>query len=181
MFQSIPGWWIWFYYICPVAWTLRGVICSQLGDVETIIVGPGFEGTVKKYLEVTFGYGPNMIGASIAALVGFCLLFFIVFALSVKFLNFQKRWASDLLSRDDRCFCRLHKNASKSKQKTIYGTIWYEDSLQCQISPDYLAWEFCGIFSRIFFLSHYAMSKQLCTSSTITLSPYFSSMLRAGI
>ncbi|KAJ6948249.1 ABC transporter G family member 31 [Populus alba x Populus x berolinensis] len=88
---SIPGWWIWFYYICPVAWTLRGVICSQLGDVETIIVGPGFEGTVKKYLEVTFGYGPNMIGASIAALVGFCLLFFIVFALSVKFLNFQKR------------------------------------------------------------------------------------------
>ncbi|XP_011005514.1 PREDICTED: ABC transporter G family member 31 isoform X2 [Populus euphratica] len=88
---SIPGWWIWFYYICPIAWTLRGVICSQLGDVETIIVGPGFEGTVKKYLEVTFGYGPNMIGASIAALVGFCLLFFIVFALSVKFLNFQKR------------------------------------------------------------------------------------------
>ena len=54
-------------------------------------MGPGFEGTVKKYLEVTFGYGPNMIGASIAALVGFCLLFFIVFALSVKFLNFQKR------------------------------------------------------------------------------------------
>ncbi|KAI5603534.1 hypothetical protein BDE02_01G225800 [Populus trichocarpa] len=88
---SIPGWWIWFYYICPIAWTLRGVICSQLGDVETIIVGPGFEGTVKKYLEVTFGYGPNMIGASIAALVGFCLLFFTVFALSVKFLNFQKR------------------------------------------------------------------------------------------
>ncbi|KAJ6299528.1 hypothetical protein OIU76_020486 [Salix suchowensis] len=88
---SIPGWWLWFYYICPIAWTLRGIICSQLGDVETIIVGPGFEGTVKKYLEVTFGYGPDMIGASIAALVGFCLLFFIVFAFSVKFLNFQKR------------------------------------------------------------------------------------------
>ncbi|KAJ6303023.1 hypothetical protein OIU77_016996 [Salix suchowensis] len=89
--HSIPGWWLWFYYICPIAWTLRGIICSQLGDVETIIVGPGFEGTVKKYLEVTFGYGPDMIGASIAALVGFCLLFFIVFAFSVKFLNFQKR------------------------------------------------------------------------------------------
>ena len=116
MFQSIPGRWIWFYYICPVAWTLRGVICSQLGDVETIIVGPGFEGTVKKYLEVTFGYGPNMIGASIAALVGFCLLFFIVFALSVKFLNFQKRWASDLLSRDDRCFCRMHQNQNQNRK-----------------------------------------------------------------
>ncbi|CAK7331240.1 unnamed protein product [Dovyalis caffra] len=88
---SIPGWWIWFYYICPIAWTLRGIITSQLGDVETIIVGPGFEGTVKQYLEVTFGYGPNMIGVSIAVLIGFSLFFFIIFAFSVKLLNFQKR------------------------------------------------------------------------------------------
>jgi hypothetical protein len=37
-FQSIPGWWIWFYHVCPIAWNLRGIITSQLGDVETIIV-----------------------------------------------------------------------------------------------------------------------------------------------
>ncbi|XP_062085164.1 ABC transporter G family member 31 [Humulus lupulus] len=88
---NIPGWWIWFYYICPVAWTLKGIISSQLGDVETRIVGPGFDGTVKEYLEVSLGYGPGMIGVSAAVLIGFSVLFFTVFAVSVKVLNFQKR------------------------------------------------------------------------------------------
>ncbi|KAK0605080.1 hypothetical protein LWI29_022550 [Acer saccharum] len=70
---SIPGWWIWFYYICPVAWTMRGVITSQLGDVETIIEQPGiFKGSVKEYLDVNLGYGPGMIGVSAAVLVAFC-------------------------------------------------------------------------------------------------------------
>ncbi|KAL5580752.1 hypothetical protein UlMin_013194 [Ulmus minor] len=88
---NIPVWWIWFYYICPVAWTLRGIISSQLGDVETKIVGPGFEGTVKEYLEVSLGYGPGMIGVSVAVLIGFILVFFMSFAVSVKVLNFQRR------------------------------------------------------------------------------------------
>ncbi|GAY38373.1 hypothetical protein CUMW_036200 [Citrus unshiu] len=57
---SIPGWWIWFYYISPVAWTLRGIISSQLGDVETMIVEPTFRGTVKEYLKESLGYGPGM-------------------------------------------------------------------------------------------------------------------------
>ncbi|XP_050239621.1 ABC transporter G family member 31 isoform X2 [Quercus robur] len=88
---SIPPWWIWFYYICPVSWTLRGIISSQLGDVETQIVGAGFEGTVKEYLEASLGFGPGMVGVSVAVLFGFCLLFFMVFAISVKVLNFQRR------------------------------------------------------------------------------------------
>lgn len=50
-----------------------------------------FQGTVKEYLEVSLGYGPGMIGVSAAVLVGFCILFFGVFAFSVKLLNFQKR------------------------------------------------------------------------------------------
>ncbi|KAK4854141.1 hypothetical protein QYF36_019571 [Acer negundo] len=54
---SIPRWWIWFYYICPVAWTMQGVITSQLGDVETIIKQPRFKGSVKVYLDVNLGYG----------------------------------------------------------------------------------------------------------------------------
>ncbi|XP_071724267.1 LOW QUALITY PROTEIN: ABC transporter G family member 31-like [Rutidosis leptorrhynchoides] len=88
---NIPVWWIWYYYICPVAWTLRGVITSQLGDVETRIVGYKFDGTVKEYIEVSFGYGPGMIGVTVVVLVGFCILFFAIFAASVKYLNFQRR------------------------------------------------------------------------------------------
>ncbi|KAF3555255.1 hypothetical protein F2Q69_00016938 [Brassica cretica] len=87
----IPVWWIWFYYICPVAWTLQGVILSQLGDVESIIKEPMFHGTVKQFIEQYFGFKPDMIGVSAAVLVGFCALFFSGFALSVKFLNFQRR------------------------------------------------------------------------------------------
>ncbi|XP_059626494.1 ABC transporter G family member 31-like [Cornus florida] len=89
---KIPRWWIWFYYICPVSWTLRGIISSQLGDVGTKVVGsPGFEGSVKEYLEVSLGYGPGMIGVSAAVLVVFGIFFFSVFALSIKLINFQKR------------------------------------------------------------------------------------------
>ncbi|XVF19871.1 hypothetical protein REPUB_Repub11eG0148300 [Reevesia pubescens] len=88
---KIPGWWIWFYYICPVAWTLKGIISSQLGDVETMIVEPTFQGTVKEYINTVFGIEPGMIGVSVAVLIGFCILFFGAFAFSVNFLNFQKR------------------------------------------------------------------------------------------
>ncbi|PIN16189.1 Pleiotropic drug resistance proteins (PDR1-15), ABC superfamily [Handroanthus impetiginosus] len=88
---SIPGWWIWFYYICPIAWTLRGIITSQLGDVETRIVGPGFNGTVKEFINISFGYESDMLGVSIAVLIGFSIFFFGIFAVSVKVLNFQRR------------------------------------------------------------------------------------------
>lgn len=62
-----------------------------LGDVEAQIVGPGFEGSVKEYLEVHLGFGSGMIGASAAVLIGFDILFFLGLAVSVKVLNFQRR------------------------------------------------------------------------------------------
>jgi hypothetical protein len=55
------------------------------------MVGTRFEGSVKEYLEVGLGYGPGMLGVSAAALIGFCLLFFSIFAVSIKALNFQRR------------------------------------------------------------------------------------------
>ncbi|KAK4762338.1 hypothetical protein SAY86_008106 [Trapa natans] len=85
------GWWIWFYNFCPIAWTLRGIITSQLGDVDTNLVGLGFETSIKAYIESYFGYGPGMIGVSVVVLIGFNLLFFLVFAVSIKVLNFQRR------------------------------------------------------------------------------------------
>ncbi|KAF3454238.1 hypothetical protein FNV43_RR04685 [Rhamnella rubrinervis] len=88
---KIPGWWLWFYYICPVGWTLKGVITSQLGDLENVIVGPGFEGTIKHYLDEKLGFSSGAVSLSIVVLLAFNALFFGVFALSVKVLNFQKR------------------------------------------------------------------------------------------
>ncbi|KNA25912.1 hypothetical protein SOVF_002340 [Spinacia oleracea] len=87
----IPAWWIWFYYICPVAWTLSGLISSQLGDVETIVVGQGFKGSVKEYLDLHYGFSSEMIGISAVMLIGFILLFSGAFMASIRYLNFQKR------------------------------------------------------------------------------------------
>ncbi|URD80850.1 Plant PDR ABC transporter associated [Musa troglodytarum] len=88
---NLPVWWLWFYYICPVAWTLRGVITSQLGDVETRIAGPGFDGTVKQYLEESLGYGPGMLSITAVVLIAFSLVFFTAYAVSIKVLNYQRR------------------------------------------------------------------------------------------
>lgn len=77
--------------MCPIAWTLQGLIGSQLGDVEDPIVGPGYQGTVKGYLKEALGIESNMIGFAAVVIFGFSLFFFFVFALSLKFLNFQKR------------------------------------------------------------------------------------------
>ncbi|XP_058109090.1 ABC transporter G family member 31-like [Magnolia sinica] len=88
---NIPGWWIWFYYINPLTWTLRGIITSQLGNVESHIIGPGFDGSVKKFLEVSLGYDSGMTGVSVAVLAGFILFFFAIYATSIKVLNFQRR------------------------------------------------------------------------------------------
>ena len=89
--QRIPGWWIWFYYICPVAWTLRGIITSQLGDVQTRIVGPGFDGTVQEFLEESLGFKQGTAGVTVAVLVCFSLFFFAIYATSIKVINFQRR------------------------------------------------------------------------------------------
>ncbi|KAL9680966.1 hypothetical protein QQ045_012747 [Rhodiola kirilowii] len=39
----IPKWWIWYYWICPVAWTVYGLIVTQYGDIEDTIKVPGIE------------------------------------------------------------------------------------------------------------------------------------------
>lgn len=89
---SMPVWWFWYYYLSPVAWTLYGLIVSQLGDVTTTFEAPGFtNSSVQDYLHSYFGYKHSMVGVCAAVLIGFCAVFWLVFAFSIKFLNFQRR------------------------------------------------------------------------------------------
>ena len=92
----IPRYWLWFHYLNPVTWTLRGVITSQFGDAQDIIVGPGFKGTVKQYISASLGYddtinGVSSVLVSAVVLVAVAIFFFVSFAISVKVLNFQRR------------------------------------------------------------------------------------------
>lgn len=92
-FQKIPKWWVWYYWICPVAWTVYGLIVSQYGDVEDQIRVPGMDTrpSIKWYIEDHFGFDPNFMGPVAAVLVGFTVFFAFMFAYSIKTLNFQTR------------------------------------------------------------------------------------------
>nr|CAD1817865.1 unnamed protein product [Ananas comosus var. bracteatus] len=88
----IPVWWRWYYWGDPVAWTIYGVITSQLGDKENNVSIPGSTSlTVKEYLRKNQGYKHDFLGYVVLAHLGFVLIFFFIFGYSIKFLNFQKR------------------------------------------------------------------------------------------
>ncbi|GMN37142.1 hypothetical protein TIFTF001_006571 [Ficus carica] len=89
----IPKWWVWYYWICPVAWTVYGLIVSQYRDVEDRISVPGmsFEPTIKWYIENHFGYDPDFMGQVAVVLVSFTVFFAFMFAYCIKTLNFQMR------------------------------------------------------------------------------------------
>eukprot|EP00850_Spirogloea_muscicola_P018226 SM000165S02187 [mRNA] locus=s165:830:10558:+ [translate_table: standard] len=89
---DMPRWWTWYYYLNPVAWTLYGLIGSQLGDVTTTITAPGQDDTtVKHFLSSYFGFEHNLLGAVAAALLGFVFGFWLIYAYAVKTLVLQSR------------------------------------------------------------------------------------------
>ncbi|KAJ0755524.1 putative ABC-type xenobiotic transporter [Helianthus annuus] len=90
---KIPKWWIWYYWICPMAWTVYGAIVSQYGDVEATIKVPGMSNkpTIKWYVEDHFGYDPNFMAPVAIVLVGFAAFFAFMYAYCLKTLNFQMR------------------------------------------------------------------------------------------
>lgn len=84
----MPVWWRWYFWICPVSWTLYGLVTSQFGDIkDRIDTGETVEEFVRNY----FGYRDDFVGVAAAVLVGFTLLFGFTFAFSIKAFNFQKR------------------------------------------------------------------------------------------
>ncbi|ERN20480.1 hypothetical protein AMTR_s00068p00162220 [Amborella trichopoda] len=92
--ESLPAWWRWYAWACPVAWTLYGLVASQFGDVHTTFedAGASFKNeTVAEFVNDYYGFDHNFLGAVAAMTIGFTVLFAFIFAFSVKVLNFQKR------------------------------------------------------------------------------------------
>ncbi|KAL3834929.1 hypothetical protein ACJIZ3_009665 [Penstemon smallii] len=90
---SIPKWWVWYYWICPVAWTIYGLIIGQYGDVENTIrvAGTSVEPMIKTYIQDHFGFDPSFKGEVAAVLITFAVFFAFVYAYCIKKLNFQMR------------------------------------------------------------------------------------------
>nr|GMC58732.1 ABC transporter G family member 32 [Ipomoea batatas] len=91
--KRIPIWWRWYYWANPVAWSLYGLVASQYSDSEKPIkVSDGVESIPLKLLvKVVFGYRHDFIGIAGFMVVGFCILFAVIFAYAIKSFNFQKR------------------------------------------------------------------------------------------
>ncbi|MQL78829.1 hypothetical protein Taro_011257 [Colocasia esculenta] len=88
----IPKWWVWYYWICPVAWTVYGLITSQYGDVDDRINIPGSDRMrISAYIKDYFGYEKDFMGVVAAVLVGFAAFFAFLYAYCIRTLNFQNR------------------------------------------------------------------------------------------
>ncbi|KAL5975215.1 ABC transporter G member 39 [Asimina triloba] len=85
----IPVWWRWYYWACPISWTLYGLISSQYGDNDSIMTDT--QVSVSAFVRSYFGYEQDLMGVVAAAVIGFTSLFAFVFAWSIKALNFQRR------------------------------------------------------------------------------------------
>lgn len=85
---------MWYYWICPVAWTVYGLVTSQYGDVDRTIQVAGVSSDptpLKDFIKQQFGYEQDFMGAVAAVLVAFTVFFAFMFAYCIKALNFQMR------------------------------------------------------------------------------------------
>ncbi|KAM7490318.1 hypothetical protein LguiA_033239 [Lonicera macranthoides] len=84
----IPVWWRWYYYICPISWTLYGLIASQYGDIKDKM---DTDETVEDFIRSYFDFKHEFLGYVAIIIVGFTVLFGFIFAFSIRAFNFQKR------------------------------------------------------------------------------------------
>ncbi|KAK6126410.1 hypothetical protein DH2020_039860 [Rehmannia glutinosa] len=89
---QIPIWWRWYYWGSPVAWTIYGLVTSQIGDLTSQFEVPGVGlMTVKAYLKSSLGYDHDFLPIVALMHLVFILLFVLIFAFGIKCLNFQRR------------------------------------------------------------------------------------------
>ncbi|CAL0308772.1 unnamed protein product [Lupinus luteus] len=85
----IPVWWRWYYWACPVAWTIYGLVASQFGDITTVMKSEDM--SVQEFLRSYFGIKHDFVGVCAVVVSGTAILFAFTFAVSIKVFNFQKR------------------------------------------------------------------------------------------
>ncbi|KAI3712045.1 hypothetical protein L1987_70594 [Smallanthus sonchifolius] len=85
---KIPVWWRWYYWANPLAWTIYGMVVSQFGDYEDLLLTGE---PVKRYLDRYFGFKHDFLGVIAGVHIGLVLAFGFIFAYCIKSFNFQKR------------------------------------------------------------------------------------------
>ncbi|KAL3152680.1 hypothetical protein ABBQ38_012275 [Trebouxia sp. C0009 RCD-2024] len=90
---QIHGWWIWYYFLDPLAYTIWGLIGSQLSDVSdvTLVSQTGMRMALNEYMTTTYKFRHAFIGAAAAILIAFIVLFHLLTAFALQKLNYLKR------------------------------------------------------------------------------------------
>ncbi|XP_051148620.1 ABC transporter G family member 32 [Andrographis paniculata] len=91
--KKIPIWWRWYYWANPVAWSLYGLVASQYSDSDELVkLSDGVHSMSRKVLvKDVFGFRHDFVGLAGVMVVGFAVLFAVIFAFSIKSFNFQRR------------------------------------------------------------------------------------------
>ncbi|TVU34551.1 hypothetical protein EJB05_16387, partial [Eragrostis curvula] len=85
---KVPIWWRWYCYICPIAWTLYGLVVSQFGDNAT----PMDDGKlVMHFIDDYFDFKLSWLGWVAAIVAAFAVFFASLFGFAIMKFNFQKR------------------------------------------------------------------------------------------
>ncbi|XP_058074655.1 ABC transporter G family member 31-like [Magnolia sinica] len=91
--KRLPGWWRWYYWANPIAWSLYGLLTSQYGDVdEPMKLWDGNRPVpIRQFLKEHFGFRHDYLGIAGFMVAGFCVIFAVIFAFAIKCFNFQRR------------------------------------------------------------------------------------------
>ncbi|KAL0338599.1 UNVERIFIED_CONTAM: ABC transporter G family member 39 [Sesamum angustifolium] len=93
--MQIPIWWRWCYWASPVAWTIYGLVTSQLGDITSEIEVPGVGAiTVEAYLKEILHLDHDFLPILAVMHLLFVLLCALVFALAIKAFELPNKMKS---------------------------------------------------------------------------------------
>lgn len=82
-----------FYFLNPLAYTIWGLVGSQLSDVSDVMLvsQTGMQMALNEYMTTTYKFRHAFIGVAAAVLIAFIVLFHLLTAFALKRFNFLKR------------------------------------------------------------------------------------------
>uniref|UniRef100_A0A7S4JUM9 ABC transporter domain-containing protein n=1 Tax=Odontella aurita TaxID=265563 RepID=A0A7S4JUM9_9STRA len=94
--NTIPDYYIWIYWMCPLAWAYRALTCNQfLGDSYSKLV-PGTGMTQGENILMNIGFEANgepfakeWIGYSFAYMIPYCILMMCLSAIALRYLRYE--------------------------------------------------------------------------------------------
>ncbi|XP_038682251.1 pleiotropic drug resistance protein 3-like [Tripterygium wilfordii] len=88
---QFPKWWVWGYWICPNAWSLKNLLTSQYGDIDKEVLVYGERKPISTFLKSYYGYDYSDLWIASVVLLAFPLASAFGFAYAIAKVNFQKR------------------------------------------------------------------------------------------